>query len=207
MSVDDRDWLGARGEPWTVRSHARGHDNPWFAVDSYDAVAPTGAPARYYALHYKNWAVGVVPLHEDGSITLIGQWRFPFGGYSWELPEGGQPVAQDPLDGGKRELAEEAGLKAERWRLILTMQLSNASSDELALLYLATGLSEVPAQPDATEALAVVRRPFREVLEAVVAGRIQDSLTVAALLRLHHMAGAGEIDAALTAAMLGSPQP
>ena len=195
-------WMAARGARWRVRSARRIHDNPWYAADDYEATAPTGVDARYYALHYKNWAVGVLPLHDDGTVTLVGQWRFPFGAYSWELPEGGQLRAEAPLDGGRRELREEAGLEACDWRLILTMQLSNASSDELAMLYLATGLSEVAVEPDATEELALARVPFREVLDAVVCGRIQDSLTVAAMLRLHHMAETGELDDSLAAAVL-----
>ena len=113
----------------------RVHDNPWFAVDAYDAFAPTGSPARYYVQRYKNVATGVLPLHEDGTVTLVGQWRFPFADYQWEIPEGGAPLHEDPLEGCRRELREEAGLEAAHWRPILRMQLSNSSSDELALGY------------------------------------------------------------------------
>ncbi len=203
MSGDDPQWLTTHGRRWRVQACERVHDNPWYAADDCDAVAPTGVAARYYSLHYKNWAVGVLPLHADGTLILIGQWRFPFAAYSWELPEGGQPREENPLDGGKRELREEAGLEAQDWRLILRMQLSNASSNEQAFLYLATGLSDAATEPDATEDLALARVPFREALQAAVDGRIQDSLTVAALLRLHHMAHQGEIDDALARAVLG----
>ena len=197
------DWMKPDGERWRVRSSRCVHDNPWYAAWDYDATAPTGVDARYYVLNYKNWAVGVIPLHDDGTITLMGQWRFPFGAYSWELPEGGQPTALDPVDGARRELAEEAGLASSDLRLILKMQLSNASSDELAWLYLATGLTQVPVEPDATEAFSTARVPFREALQAAVEGRILDSLTVAALLRLHHMAHEGELGDALSKAVLG----
>lgn len=203
MSDEEPDWARPRGKPWRVRSSRRAHDNPWFAVEVYDAVAPTGVNSAYYLQKYKNLAVGVLPLHEDGTVTLIGQWRFPFGTYSWEMPEGGHPVGGDPLEGAKRELAEEAGLQAADWRLILTMQLSNSSSDEVALMYLATGLSPSVLPPDATEDLAVARAPFREALAAAVAGRIPDSMTVAALLRLHHMASTGELHDSFSGAVLG----
>lgn len=195
--------LRPHGEPWRAGPPRRLHDNPWFALDVYDAVAPTGTPATYYGLHFKGAATGVVPLHEDGTITLVGQWRFPFGTYSWELPEGAAPHSEAPLDGARRELREEAGLTARDWRPILTMQLSNASSDETAYLYLATGLEPVAAEPDATEALALARLPFREALAAVADGRIRDSLTVAALLRLHHMATSGELEEGLARLVLG----
>lgn len=203
MDGESPGWLKPRGHGWRVKTAERFHDNPWFAAWDYQATAPTGVDARYYMLNFKNWAVGVVPLHEDGTISLVGQWRFPFAAYSWELPEGGQPRGEEPLDGAKRELREEAGLQAADWRLILKMQLSNASSDELAFLYLATGLSEVAVEPDATEDLALARVPFGEALKAATSGRIQDALTVASLLRLHHMAHEGELNEALTRAVLG----
>ncbi len=200
---DDPQWLRAHGEPWRVRSGETLHDNPWFGVDAFDATSPTGAPAAYYALRYKNAATGVVPLHADGSISLVGQWRFPFARYSWELPEGGAPHGEDARDGALRELREEAGLLAADCRLILTMQLSNASSDETAYVYLATGLSEVETEHDPTEALTQARVPFREALQAAVSGRMQDSLTVAGLLRVYHMAREGELEAELTRILLG----
>ncbi len=192
------EWMKPHGAPWRVRrGPVRLHENPWFALDDYDAIAPTGVDSRYFALHFKNGAVGAIPLHDDGTLTLVGQWRFPLGAYSWELPEGGVPPDESSLDGAKRELREEAGLEASDWRHILTMQLSNASTDEVADLYLATGLTPVDKDPDATEQLAVARIPLREALKAVAKGQITDALTVAALLRLHHMAVEGELGDAL----------
>jgi 8-oxo-dGTP pyrophosphatase MutT (NUDIX family) len=200
-------WLAPHGPRWRVNGKADVHDNPWFGVEVYDAVAPTGAAARYFMQVYKNVAVGVLPLHEDGTVTLVGQWRFPFGTYSWELPEGGAPHDEPPLEGGKRELREEAGLEAAEWRRILTMQLSNASSDEVAVGFLATGLSPVPHERDETEALSLVRVPFRDALAAAVAGHVQDSITVAMLLRVHHMAVEGELPDALARAVLDKQPP
>jgi 8-oxo-dGTP pyrophosphatase MutT (NUDIX family) len=197
------DWLRPQGDVWTVGGCTPVHDNPWFAAEVYDAVAPTGQPTRYYVLRYKNVAVGVLPLHDDGTVTLVGQWRFPHGSYSWELPEGGAPHDEDPLEGARRELREEAGLEAAEWRLVLRMQLSNASSDEVSLGYLATGFTAVERELDDTEQLAVARVPFRQALAAAIRGDIQDSITVAMLLRLHHMAHEGELSEALTQAVLG----
>jgi 8-oxo-dGTP pyrophosphatase MutT (NUDIX family) len=144
-------------------------------------------------------------LSAQSRCTLVGQWRFPFGAYSWELPEGGVPADESSLDGAKREMREEAGLEARDWLHILRMQLSNASSDEVANLYLATGLTPAPTNPDATEQLAVARIPLRQALAAVAKGQITDALTVAALLRLHHMAVEGELSDALAQIVLGKP--
>lgn len=199
-------WLRPHGPGWTAGAPERLHDNPWFAVDYYDAVAPTGAPARYYVHDQKAVATGCLPLYDDGTVVLVGQWRFPFGTYSWEMPEGGVPPPEEPLDGCKRELAEEAGLKASDWREVVRLQLSNSSSNEFAICYLATGLSPASADTvDHTEDLAIVRVPFREVLAAIADGHIQDAMTVATVLRVHHMAVTGALDPALAKVMLSWP--
>jgi len=196
-------WLSPQGPNWTAGAPKRLHDNPWFAVDYYDAVAPTGAPARYYVHDQKAVATGCLPLYEDGTVVLVGQWRFPFGEYSWEMPEGGCLPPELPLEGCKRELAEEAGLQAAEWREVLRLQLSNSSSNEIAFCYLATGLSPLRVDSDDhTEDLAIVRVPFREALAAAVQGQIQDAMTVATVLRVHHMAATGELDRPLAQAVL-----
>jgi 8-oxo-dGTP pyrophosphatase MutT (NUDIX family) len=199
---DKFDWLKPHGEPWGVTSAKVVYDNPWINVTEHQAVAPTGHPALYGKVSFKNQAIGVVPLHADGTVTLVGQARFPRGNYSWEIPEGGAPMGEDPLDGAKRELAEEVGLVAADWRPILTMELSNSISDEVAHGFLALDLSSTKAEPDETEDLAVARVPFAQALDAAVAGRMPDSLTVALLLRVHHMAVVGELPADLAALVL-----
>ncbi|NGM51844.1 NUDIX hydrolase [Caulobacter sp. 602-2] len=195
-------WLKPHGEAWGVTSAKVVYDNPWIEVTEYQAVAPTGRPALYGKVGFKNQAIGVVPLHADGTVTLVGQARFPRGNYSWEIPEGGAPMGEDPLDGAKRELAEEVGLAAADWRPILTMELSNSISDEIAYGFLALDLSPTRAEPDDTEDLAVARVPFGEALHAAVTGKMPDSLTVALLLRVHHMASVGELPADLAALVL-----
>jgi 8-oxo-dGTP pyrophosphatase MutT (NUDIX family) len=168
------------------------------------AIAPTGRSSPYGLVRFKNLAVAVLPIHDDGTVVLVGQHRFPFAEYSWELPEGGAPLAEDPLEGAKRELAEETGLMATEWREILRTQLSNSVTDERMVGYLALGLSPAASAhaADETEAIAMVRVPFREALEAAVAGHLPDMLTVAMLLRGHHMAIEGSLPGALARAML-----
>lgn len=201
---EELSWLRPHGEGWTIEGEPTPlHDNPWFSLDHYRAIAPTGRPANYYLQSYKNLAVGMLPLHDDGTVTLVGQWRFPFTAYSWEIPEGGSPHGEEPLEGARRELREEGLLEAAEWRQILTLHLSNSTSDEMCLGYLATGLTPAEGEPDETESLTVARVPFRELLKAVVTGRIQDAITVAMVLRVHHMAVSGELADGLAAAVLG----
>ena len=198
-------WLRPHGRPWERRGERLVYDNPWISLSEADAVAPTGEPALYGVIHFKNYALAILPLHEDGTVTLVGQHRLPFGDYSWEIPEGGGPRDLTPLEGAKRELAEEAGLEAADWREILRLQLSNSVTDELAFGYLATGLSPVRQAVDAdpTEQLALARVPFREALAAATDGKMPDALTVAMLLRAYHMAHEGALPDALARAVLG----
>lgn len=198
-------WLIEHGRPWRKGEPRVVYENPWIKVTEQTATAPTGKPALYGLVGFKNLALAILPIDADGKVVLVGQHRFPFGDYSWEIPEGGGPKGEDPLDGARRELAEEAGLQAGRWEEILRVQLSNSVTDELAIGYLATELTPLPAAPhaDDTEDFAMVRAPFREVLDAAMTGHIRDALTVAMLLRAYHMANEGLISGALTRAMLG----
>ena len=197
-------WMIPHGRPWTRGRERVVFENRWITVSDQDAVAPTGRSAPYGLVNFKNRAIAILPLHEDGAVTLVGQARLPHADYSWEIPEGGAPLHEDPLAGAKRELAEETGLAAANWREILRAQLSNSVTDEAAIGFLATGLS--PATDvhvaDETEDFAMVRVPFREALEAAMAGHIQDMLTVAMLLRGYHMAREGALPGALARVVL-----
>jgi len=193
----------SHGKPWRRGNERTTFENPWLAVREYDAVAPTGKPAIYGAVHFKNLAIAILPLHDDGTLTLVGQNRFVFSDYSWELPEGGGNPDVDPLESARRELREETGLEAAQWRKIFEAQWSNSLTDEQAFGFLATGLTQTDTEPDETEDLALARVPFAEALEAATAGFIKDALTVAMLLRLHHMASKGELSGGLAALVLG----
>ncbi len=198
-------WLVAHGTPWKRGETRCVYDNPWISVTEQTAVAPTGQPALYGLVAFKNRALAILPVHEDGTVTLVGQNRFPFADYSWEIPEGGGPLDEPPLEGARRELLEETGLAAAQWTEVLRMQLSNSVTDEFAIGYLATGLTQIAEEPqgDGTEDIVLARPPFREILDAAMAGHIQDALTVAMLLRAYHMAREGLLPDALARAMLG----
>jgi 8-oxo-dGTP pyrophosphatase MutT (NUDIX family) len=203
--ADKPAWLRSHGEPWKPGVERIAFESGWIQVIEQTAIAPTGRPSPYGLVRFKNLAVAVMPIHEDGTVVLVGQHRFPLGDYSWELPEGGAPLDEDPLEGARRELAEETGLAAADWREIMRVQLSNSVTDERMIGYLALGLSPAAAThaADETEAIALARVPFREALDAAMAGYLPDMLTVAMLLRGYHMAREGALPGALTRAMLG----
>ncbi len=191
------------GDPWIVKGVNHPFENAWFRIDAHDVIHPGGAPGAYSVIRIRRLAVGVLPIDVEGCVHLVGQWRFPLTRYSWEMPEGGAEPGEAPETCARRELAEETGLSAGRLEPILEMDMSNSLTDEQAVIFLATGLVEGAASPEPTEVLRRRRAPFMDVLARVVDGRIRDSMSVAAVLRAHHMAVTGQLPAALAQAMLG----
>jgi ADP-ribose pyrophosphatase len=158
------------------------YDNPWINVREDDVVQPDGKPGIYGVVHFKNKAIGVLPIDEDGNIYLVGQFRYPLDAYSWEIPEGGGPHDEEPLLAAQRELQEETGLRAANWKELGRAHLSNSVSDEEAIYYLATGLVKGEASPEGSEDLAHKHIPFSEALNMVRQGKITDALSVMAIL-------------------------
>jgi 8-oxo-dGTP pyrophosphatase MutT (NUDIX family) len=179
-------------------------ETKWIRVESHDVVAPTGKPAHYGLAFFQNRATGVLPLFDDGTVPLVGQMRYSIDAYSWEIPEGGAPLDEDPRAGAVRELREETGLVAADVREILRMDLSNSVTDEECICFLATGLSEAEAAPDDTERFDYARVPFSQLLKAVINGQVRDAITIACVLRVHHMAVTGDLPPALAEAVLGA---
>lgn len=192
----------AKPPPWRDRGARLLFENPWLRLTEHPATAPTGLEARYVVMRPKNLAVGVLPVHDDGTVVLVGQQRFPLANYSWEMPEGGAPFDEDPQAGAARELAEEAGLKAGVWREALRMELSNSVTDERAVAWIAWDLSPAPTAPDPTEIIAVVRVPFRDLLAEIGRGAVRDAFTVATAYRAYHMAHEGDLPPELARALL-----
>jgi 8-oxo-dGTP pyrophosphatase MutT (NUDIX family) len=191
------------GDPWTVKSVTREFENNWLAVDVHEVIHPGGREGTYGVVRVRRLAVGVLPIEPDGRVHLVGQWRFPLARYSWEMPEGGAEPGEDAETCARRELLEETGLAAASLDKILELDLSNSLTDECAILFLATGLTHGEASPEDTEVLRRRTAPFAEVLNRAIDGRIRDSLTVAAVLRAHHMAVTGRLPQSLAKAMLG----
>ncbi|MBK9761109.1 MAG: NUDIX hydrolase [Flavobacteriales bacterium] len=173
--------------PWTTLKEEVRYETPWISVSHHDILDPSGKKGIYGTVHFKNIAIGVVPLDDDLNTWIVGQYRYPVQAYSWEIPEGGGKRDIPPIDSAKRELREEAGIVAERWQEILRMDLSNSASDEHAILYVAQGLTFYPPQPDHDEELELKKLPFEELYAMVQRGEILDSLTVAAVLKVKLM--------------------
>jgi ADP-ribose pyrophosphatase len=172
------------GNPWKTLSQRTVYDNPWIRVEDHRVLNPAGREGQYGKVCFKNLAIAIVALDAKRRVYLVGQHRYTLDAYSWELPKGGAPLADDPLRAAQRELREETGLVASRWRLLLRMHLSNSVTDEIGFVFLAEDLERGEPEPDETEQLAVRVLPLREALEWARDGRITDVLSIAGLLRL-----------------------
>ncbi|MDB5111545.1 MAG: hypothetical protein JWR67_2659 [Mucilaginibacter sp.] len=170
--------------PWKITAEQNVYDNKWINLTEYQVINPSGNPGIYGKVHFKNTAIGILPIDDELNTYLVGQYRFALNQYSWELPEGGGPLETDPLESAKRELLEETGLKANYWSELQRMHLSNSVSDELSIIYIARGLAQFEAEPEDTEQLQVHKVPFEEVYHMVCNNEITDAITVAAVLRV-----------------------
>ena len=173
----------AQKNPWRVLESREVYENDWILVREDAVVRPDGNPGIYGVVHFKNRAIAVVPVDTDGSIHLVGQYRYPLDRYSWEIPEGGCPRDEEPLAAAQRELLEETGLVAQHWRLFGTADLSNSVCDETAFCFLATGLTQLAARPDGDEELERRRVTGQEALKMIETGEITDALSIIGILR------------------------
>ena len=143
---------------------------------------PNGKMAtREYVKHVG--AVAVVALTENGSVVMEKQYRYPARRVVTEIPAGKLEYGEDPYDCAVRELSEETGITADNIVSLGQIYPSPGFCREVLHLYLATGLHNGQAHPDAGEFLDVLRVPFDELVEDVMSGRLRDGKTVAAVLK------------------------
>jgi 8-oxo-dGTP pyrophosphatase MutT (NUDIX family) len=179
--------------PWKTNSSEAIYESPWISVSKHLVTNPGGFPGTYSVVHFKNLAIGIIALDEKNNTWLVGQYRYPINQYTWEIPEGGGKIGVDPLDSAKRELKEETGITAKKWIKIQEMHLSNSATDEFCILYLAQNLKLGKSKPGPDEKLKVVKLPFEEVYKMVLNGKITDSLTVTAVLKVKILISEGKI--------------
>ena len=177
----------SENNPWQVLTEKLVYDNKWISVTEYDVINPKGGKGIYGKVHFKNIAIGILVLDDAFNTYLVGQYRFTVDEYSWEIPEGGGPLGEDPLDSAKRELLEETGLVANQWTPLLKMHLSNSVSDEYSVVYLARQLEQHIAMPEETEQLVVKKIPFEDAWKMVEQGEITDAISVAAIQKVKWM--------------------
>ncbi len=169
--------------PWKTQSTKKIYDNPWISLNEDQIINPSGGEGIYGTVHFKNLAIGILPLDEEMNTWLVGQWRYPLNEYSWEIPMGGGQLNINPIDSAKRELKEETGITAKKWVEIIKIHLSNCVSDEVGFGFIATDLEYGETNFDETEDLEIRKLPFSEALQMCLDGKITDSLSVATILK------------------------
>ena len=184
--------------PWKSLSKEIVYDNKWISVSHEEVVTPTDTNGIYGKVHFKNYAIGVIPIDADGNTYLVGQFRYAINEYSWEIPEGGGLLEQDiltaakghrdkgesTLDAAKRELIEEVGLEAQTFTQICITNTSNSATDELAYIFVAQDLKLVESQPDETEQLQIKKLSLLSAFEMVMNGEIKDAISIIGILKL-----------------------
>lgn len=169
--------------PWTTVSTASIYDNPWISVREDQVLKPTGTPGIYGVVSFKNKAIGIVPVDQEGYTYLVGQFRYTLNEYSWEIPEGGGPLNESPIATAARELKEETGFTAAQWHDLGRIHTSNSVTDEEGFLFLAMDLQTGESEPEDTEVLQVKRLLLSEAVQWVMEGKITDSLSIAGILK------------------------
>ncbi|MEM1322188.1 MAG: NUDIX hydrolase [Bacteroidota bacterium] len=179
--------------PWTTLNNKIIYDNPWIKISHREVLTPAGTDGIYGVVHFKNLAIGILPLDEDNNTWLVGQYRYTLEAYSWEIPEGGCPKGTEPLASAQRELLEETGIQAQQWTKILDLHTSNSVTDEAGMAFVARQLSFGTAEPEDTEDLVIRKVPFQEAFSMVLNGKITDALSMVTIFKAKHLLDAGKI--------------
>src|SRR3954453_7784979 len=130
-------------------------------------------------------AVAVVALDDEGRVVVVRQYRHPIGRGPDVLPAGWLDKEGEPaVETAKRELAEEAGLAADEWHVLVDLLTTPGMSDEASRIFLARGLHEVDrdVQEHEEAEMTSFRVPLAELVAGVLAGRYENSLLVAGVL-------------------------
>ena len=173
--------------PWKRKSSRHIYENPWITLIEDQVVRPNGSDGIYGKVLFKNKAIGILPIDEDGNTWLVGQYRYTLNEYSWEIPTGGGHTDEKPEVSALRELREETGLRAGKLTQIQRMHLSNSVTDEEGFLFLAQDLEQGETDFDETEDLQIWKLPFEEAFQLVMDSRITDTLSVVAILKARYL--------------------
>lgn len=154
---------------------------PVFSIESGILSEPGGVRARRDIVRHSG-SVAVLPVHEDGRVVLIRQYRCVFKEQVIEIPAGRIDRGETPLQAAKRELREEVGFGARKWERLLRILPTPGFCSETVTLYRASGLFASTAEPDPDERIEVFTSSLRAALKLVDNGGIEDAKTVIALL-------------------------
>jgi 8-oxo-dGTP pyrophosphatase MutT (NUDIX family) len=191
---ENKDFSPLAENPWKILARKKIYENPWILVQEDEVINPSGGRGIYGTVSFKNKALGIVPVDEEGCTWLVGQYRYPLNEYSWEIPMGGGKIVENRkdfetqlLEAAQRELLEETGLVAQKWTKIARIHTSNSVTDEEGFVFLAQELSQTDSSPEETEKLEIVRIPLSQALQMVMDDKITDAISMIGIMKVAKM--------------------
>lgn len=164
----------------TIKSE-RLYEGAIFDMEKLTVELPNGKIAYRDVIRNPGASV-IVPLTDDGHVIMVKQFRKPIEAVSLEVPAGKMDPGEDPLQCAQRELKEETGYTAEKFKRILTLHPAPAFADEVLHVFVAKGLSKGEASPDEDEFIHAFKYKLDDVLQMIQDGVIKDSKTIASIL-------------------------
>ncbi len=165
-------------------------DHPWHRYRRDRYRLRDGAVGDYYYIDIPG-SCGIIPLFEDGTTMLLRVERYLLGRHLWEFPIGGMGEGEDPREVAEKELAEEAGLEAERWTFLGSFAPYKGASNERCRFFLAEGLRSVRRAPEPSERIRVERVPLQEAFRRLLEQELPDGQSLCGWLLLQRYLGGG----------------
>lgn len=167
---------------WQKKKSRIVHKNPWYRVREDDVITPNGTKGKYFVVEGAS-SVAIVAIDKDDYVYLVGQSRYPMNNaFSWEVITGGVGNLA-PLKAAKKELQEEAGLKAKNWKKLGTFYHSNGHDEAKCTCYLATDLKKVKTDHEHTENIKITRKEIPGIEKMIKQNKIKDGLTISAFYK------------------------
>lgn len=156
------------------------------------AALPNGHTATREVVEHPG-GVCIAALTGEDELYVVRQFRYPYGEVVLELPAGKREWGEDPESCGRRELTEETGIVAEKFRFLGELYPSPGYVGEVIYLYLATGLTSGDMHPDEDEFLQVEKIPLEGLVDMVLKGEIKDAKTQALVMKVYALRRRGEV--------------
>jgi ADP-ribose diphosphatase len=173
--------MGTKEPKALVLSSRRVYEGRVLALDVDEVEEPQGVRAVREVVRHRG-SVSALPVHEDGRVVLVRQYRYAVDDLVWELPAGRLDPDETPAEGARRELEEEVGLRAETMEPLSVFYTTPGFCDERMHLFRATGLRPVPARPEPDERIETGTFTLEEARAMIGRGEVREGKTLVALL-------------------------